>query len=74
MFCSPLSYRLGDSLLFIIRSVLTVKACQGNRYRLPVAGDLAGRDAHQSETGLTARDRAVKAQGRADQVTLISSM
>ena len=56
-------------MLFIIRSVLTVKACQGNRYRLPVAGDLAGRDAHQSETGLTARDRAVKAQGRADQVT-----
>jgi uncharacterized membrane protein len=30
-------------LLFIMRSVLTVKACQGKRYRLPVAGDLAVR-------------------------------
>lgn len=42
----------------------------GEALRLPVAGDLArGIIVPRAKTGLTAGDRAVKAQGRADQAT-----
>ena len=56
----------GGLLAFYYAERAQVETCQGKRYRLPVAGDLAREMLTRAKTGLTAGDKAVKAQGRAD--------